>query len=348
MDAPSLLAWFRRHARPLPWRTPGARDPYRTWVSEAMLQQTRVDTVLRYYEPFLRAFPTVGSLAAAPEESVMKAWEGMGYYRRARLLQAGARAVVDRHGGKLPASFEALLDLPGFGPYTAGAVGSLAFGLPVPAVDGNVLRVWSRLTASEDDVATPAARKKAEAWVMAHQPRDSPGQFNEALMELGATVCTPSSPRCGACPLAHACKARRRGIPERLPVKKAKTAAPEVRVALALARRGDRLLLEKRESGLLAGTWGLPWVEVPEGEDARALLRAHVETLVGAGVTVGARPARRGRHVFTHRRWEMEAYAVETQGEEGEWRRPDEVALGTAHRRLLGGRPEKVGLEDFA
>lgn len=335
MDAPALLAWFARHARPLPWRTT-PRDPYRTWVSEAMLQQTRVDTVLRYYAPFLRAFPTVHALAEAPEDRLMKAWEGMGYYRRVRLLQAGARAVVDRHRGKLPASHAALLDLPGFGPYTAGAVGSLAFGLPVPAVDGNVLRVWSRLTASHDDVATPSARRKAEAWVLRHQPPDQAGPFNEALMELGATTCTPTAPRCDtACPLARACEARRHGTQHALPVKKAKPPAPEVRVALALARRDDLLLLEKRETGLLAGTWGLPWTEVPDGADPRDLLRTHVERIVGTNATVAPTPHRHGQHAFTHRRWNMEAYVVNTAGTQGEWRRPDDVALATAHRKML-------------
>lgn len=334
MDAPALLAWFEGAARPLPWRT-ARRDPYRTWVSEVMLQQTRVETVLRYYERFLRGFPDVASLAAAPEDRLMKAWEGMGYYRRARLLQAGARAVVERHGGRIPASHEALLDLPGFGPYTAGAVGSLAFGLPVPAVDGNVLRVASRLLAMEDDVSLPATRRKVEAWVMAHQPREAPGAFNEALMELGATVCAPVAPRCGACPLSRVCEARRLGVQEALPVKKAKAAAPTVRVAMALVRRGDAMLLEKREAGLLAGTWGLPWVEVAEGEDARERLARHVASLSGGAASVGRRPVKRGRHVFTHRRWDIEAYDVRTDGQKGEWRAPGEVALGSAHRRML-------------
>ena len=334
MDAAALLAWYRHAARPLPWRTQ-VRDPYRTWVSEVMLQQTRVDTVLRYHDRFLREFPDVAALAAAPEDRLMKAWEGMGYYRRARLLQQGARVVMARHGGRLPESYDALLDLPGFGPYTAGAVASLAFGIPAPAADGNVLRVASRILALEDDVTLPATRRKVERWVMAHQPRASPGPFNEALMELGATVCTPLAPRCGACPVASSCEARRLGVQEVLPVKKAKASSPTVRVALALARRGDALLLEKRESGLLAGTWGLPWVEVGEGDDARGLLARRVESLVGASVRVAPSPVKRGRHVFTHRRWEMEAYEVETTGEKGEWRAPGSVALGTAHRRML-------------
>ena len=338
MLAERLLAWFAKHARDLPWRAE-PRDPYAVWVSEVMLQQTRVDTVLRYYAPFLQAFPTVEALAAAPEDALMKRWEGLGYYRRARLLQQGARAVVERHAGRLPRDADALAALPGFGPYTAGAVGSLAFGLPLPAVDGNVLRVWSRLAADATDVATPQARRKAEAWVRQHQPPRQAGAFNEALMELGATVCAPTTPRCGACPLREACRAHARGRMTDFPVKARKAPARSVRVALALARRGDLLLLERREEGLLAGTWGLPWVEVAEGEDARVALAAHVARLTEGEARVEPEPARRGRHVFTHRRWQMEAYEVRASGSAGEWRRPEEVALGTAHRRLLDAEP---------
>ena len=332
--ADALDAWFEREQRALPWRS-AKRDPYAVWVSEVMLQQTRVETVLRYFEPFLARFPDVRALAEADEDALMKAWEGLGYYRRARLLQQGARAILERHGGALPADAASLAALPGFGPYTVGAVGSLAFGLPLPAVDGNVLRVVARLLALEHDVATPAARRLVERWVREHQPRERPGAFNEALMELGARVCTPTSPRCDACPLAGACVARARGEVARYPIKSAKRKPRAVRVAMALARRGDTLLLEKREHGLLAGTWGLPYVEVEEGDDARAKLAAHVERLVGAPTRIAPAPARRARHVFTHRHWAMEAYDVVTSGVHGEWRRPDAVALATAHKKLL-------------
>ena len=320
VDITALLSWFRAHARDLPWREGQPRDPYRVWVSEVMLQQTRVDTVLRYYDRFLAEFPDVASLAAADDERLMKRWEGLGYYRRARLLREGARAVVARGG--IPRSAAALQELPGFGPYTAGAVASLAFGEPAPAVDGNVTRVMARQTAKR-----APARQEVEAWVMRHQPPDAAGAFNEALMELGATVCTPRAPRCEACPVASSCRAR--CVPERYPEKAKRPAVPEVQVALALARRGDLLLLEKRQSGLLAGTWGLPWVEGGPADLAR-----HVEGLVGAPVEVGPRVAQ-GRHVFTHRRWAMQAYDVRTTGAGGEWRRPEDVALGTAHRRIL-------------
>ena len=321
VDAQALLSWFRANARVLPWREGSPRDPYRTWVSEVMLQQTRVDTVLRYYERFLKAFPDVAALAAADDDALMKRWEGLGYYRRARLLREGARAVVAA-GGRIPRTAKELQELPGFGPYTAGAVASLAFGEAVPAVDGNVTRVMARQAAKR-----APTREDVEAWVMRHQPRAAAGAFNEALMELGATVCTPRNPNCDACPVSATCRAR--CVPERYPEKAKRAAVPVVQVALAVARRGDLLLLEKRDSGLLAGTWGLPWVE--GGPDA---LRMHVESLVGAPVEVGPQVAE-GAHVFTHRKWAMRAYEVQTVGARGEWRRPEDVALGTAHRRIL-------------
>lgn len=297
-----------------------------------MLQQTRVETAVRYFEPFLLAFPTVEALAAASEDELMKRWEGLGYYRRARYLHAGAGAVVDQHGGELPRTRDALLGLPGFGPYTAGAVASLAFGEAVPAVDGNVLRVFARQSGYDADITSPRARRDAETFVMRHQPVGNAGAFNEALMELGATVCTPRSPQCARCPIARSCASPG----ERLPVKAARPKVPTVRVALALARRGDRVLLEKRATGLLAGTWGLPWVEAgPES------LRKHVEALAGGRALVGA-VAARGRHVFTHRVWQMRAFEVDIKRPtRGEWRRPTDVALGTAHRRLLASAVAK-------
>lgn len=320
----ALLRWFGAHARDLPWRAP-VRDPYRVWVSEVMLQQTRVESVLRYYEPFLSSFPSVQALAEAEEDALMKAWEGLGYYRRARLLQRGAAHVATRG---MPSCYQEWLEVPGVGPYTAGAIASLARGEPVAAVDGNVLRVWARVNDDATDIATAEAKRRAEAWVLAHQPRGEVGAFNEALMELGATVCTPSSPRCDACPIATACAGR--GRAEALPVKAAKAKAREVRVSLAIVERDGKLLLEKRATGLLAGTWGLPWVE-----GGREELAAHVERLVGGAAEVRPAVRARGTHVFTHRRWEMRAYEVRTEAGGGEWRAPEDVALGTAHRKIL-------------
>jgi A/G-specific adenine glycosylase len=289
-----------------------------------MLQQTRVETVLRYYAPFLDRFPTVEALAASSEDEVMKAWEGLGYYRRARLLRMGAEHLAV-HG--LPNTRLAWSRVPGVGAYTAGAIASLCYGEPVAAVDGNVLRVFSRLAPFEHDITTQKAKRTAEAWVLSNQPRDLAGPFNEAIMELGATVCTPSKHQCDACPVRSACSSRGR---EDLPRKLAKPEPREVEVALAVCWRGGRLLLEKRETGLLAGTWGLPWVE--GGCDA---LAAHVEHLVGTDVQVVPDMLTSTSHAFTHRRWRMRAYRVTTRGRGGEWRDPCEVALGSAHRKVL-------------
>ncbi len=334
VDVTALLAWFDGAKRPLAWRRE-PRDPYAVWVSEIMLQQTRVETVERYFEAFLKRFPDIASLARASEDDLMKAWEGLGYYRRARLLHQGARAVVERQGGQLPSRYHDLLELPGFGPYTAGAVASLAFHEPVPAVDGNVIRVATRLLAHPGDAATSATRRIIDAWVREHQPRESPGAFNEALMELGATVCSPRAPRCGACPVAGDCRARVSGAPERFPAKTAATPPRPARVALAVALRGGKWLLEKRESGLLAGTWGLPWVEIRPDEDPADALGSHVARLTGGRAHVAPECLVEGVHVFSHIRWSMEAYAVDADGQAGTWRRPEEVALGTAHRKVV-------------
>ncbi|HUR69943.1 MAG TPA: A/G-specific adenine glycosylase [Candidatus Thermoplasmatota archaeon] len=327
----ALLPWFAREARILPWRE-APRDPYRVWVSEVMLQQTRVETVLRYYAAFLARFPDARALAGALEDDVMKAWEGLGYYRRARLLRRGARHVAE-HG--MPRTRDEWLAVPGVGPYTAGAIASLCHQEPVAAVDGNVLRVWARVTGDARDVATPAAKRAAEAWVLAHQPRGLAGAFNEALMELGATVCAPSAPRCDACPLASACRGRGR---TELPRKGAKPAPREAEVALAMCWSGGKLLLEKREAGLLAGTWGLPWVEGGPRE-----LVARVEALAGAPAQVEPHGVTRGTHVYSHVRWRMTAYQVTTSGRRGEWRDPELMALGTAHRKILRTTMQRSG-----
>lgn len=197
--APPLLEWFRENRRPLPFRQ--QPTAYHIWVSEIMLQQTQVATALPYYRRFVAQLPTVEALAGCEEQKLMKLWEGLGYYSRARNLQKAARLVVRQHGGKLPASYDALLALPGIGPYTAGAIASIAFGLPVVAVDGNVLRVMARLLADEGDVSLPQTKKRLSAAAQGFQPADAPGPYNEALMELGALVCLPGAPRCGACPL---------------------------------------------------------------------------------------------------------------------------------------------------
>ena len=263
-----LLRWYARSKRDLPWRK--TRDPYRIWISEAMLQQTRVETVLPYYRRFLARFPDVRALAAAEEEQVLAAWSGLGYYRRARSLRASARAVVERHGGSFPGEREALLELPGVGPYTAGAIASIAFGRREALVDGNVARVLSRLFALRGDPASAAGRGKL--WSLARElvPARNPGDWNQALMELGALVCLPDEPACGRCPVADDCAALREGRAGSLPKRRRREPAIPIETVVLAARRGGRWLLERRDgAGLMAGMWQMPTVEVSAGRAPR-------------------------------------------------------------------------------
>ena len=299
----ALLDWFYKNHRILPFRTDPS--PYHVWLSEIMLQQTRVSAALPYYERFLAALPDIPALAACEEEKLHKLWEGLGYYSRVRNLQKAARIVCEQYGGQLPADYDALRALPGIGDYTAGAVASISFGIPVPAVDGNVLRVFSRLYNDPAAVTEPAVKKAFTARVMEHQPPDAPGDYNQALMELGALVCVPNgAPLCEKCPLAHLCAARAAGTALELPHK----AAPKPRrtepVTLALLESPAGFLLQQRpQKGLLAGLWQpVLW----EGE---ALATGEVlARLQAMGVDTGtaapeALPA--AKHIFSHIEWHM-------------------------------------------
>lgn len=299
----ALLDWFYKNHRILPFRTDPS--PYHVWLSEIMLQQTRVSAALPYYERFLAALPDIPALAACEEEKLHKLWEGLGYYSRVRNLQKAARIVCEQYGGQLPADYDALRALPGIGDYTAGAVASISFGIPVPAVDGNVLRVFSRLYNDPAAVTEPAVKKAFTARVMEHQPPDAPGDYNQALMELGALVCVPNgAPLCEKCPLAHLCAARAAGTALELPRK----AAPKPRrlqpVTLALLESPAGFLLQQRpQKGLLAGLWQpVLW----EGE---ALAAGEVlARLQAMGVDTGtaapeALPA--AKHIFSHIEWHM-------------------------------------------
>ena len=259
-----LLRWFDRHARKLPWRSQAARrDPYRVWVSEIMLQQTQVATVIPYYRRWLRRFPTLRALAGAKPAAVLKAWEGLGYYSRARNLHAAAREVVQCHAGCLPATRDELLGLPGIGRYTAGAILSIAFGRPEPLVDGNVARVLARLFGIRQNVKSGAGQARLWKLAGALVPTQRPGAFNESLMELGATVCAPQNPRCDACPLNRFCVALHRGWTEQLPNTGKR---PKSRVVLQRARliwRDGRVLVRRRPAGgLLGGFWEFPGDEL--------------------------------------------------------------------------------------
>jgi A/G-specific adenine glycosylase len=295
----ALLSWYRRRRRDLPWRR--TDDPYAIWISETMLQQTRVETVIPYYERFLGRFPDVRVLAEASPDAVMEHWAGLGYYRRARMLHEAARVVVREHAGRLPDTAEGLRALPGVGRYTAGAVASIAFGRREPVLDGNVIRVLARLHDLREDVKSAPVQRRLweEAASLAAGP--SPGDLNQALMELGATLCTPRAPRCEACPLRRVCRAHAAGDPESLPVKGPRRAPRPVRGVAAWVERGGRVLAVRRPpEGLLGGLWELPGADLaPEEDPERGVARALRERL---GLEVEeARALGRVRHVFSHR-----------------------------------------------
>ena len=299
----NLLQWYDREKRDLPWRH--SRDPYAIWLSETMLQQTRVDTVIPYYERFLQRFPSIHDLADANTDDVLGHWAGLGYYSRARNLQAAARRVVDDFDGRLPEDAAALRDLPGIGRYTAGAVASIAFDQPEPLVDGNVARVFSRLLGIREDIKQSPTidRLWREAAALVQGKR--PGDLNQALMELGALVCTPRAPRCYDCPLRRRCDARRRGDADRLPIKSRNRPPQRVAATAAWLLRGGRVLAVRRPAGeLMGGLWELPGGEFTgQTAPARALRIA-----LQKGLGIEARALRRvGRveHQFTHRRLQL-------------------------------------------
>ncbi|HEY2954766.1 MAG TPA: A/G-specific adenine glycosylase [Candidatus Eisenbacteria bacterium] len=292
-----LLLWYRSHARALPWR--GTRDPYRIWVSEAMLQQTRVATAHSYYKAFLARFPTLASLARARAEEVLAAWSGLGYYRRARHLHQAARLVARDHAGRVPSDPETFGGLPGVGRYTTGAVLSLAFDRPLPVVDGNVARVLSRVFALRASVRDPRGARRLWALAEALVPMRAPGEWNQALMELGAMVCVPRGPRCEICPVAALCRARALGRVGAFPPRETRRTGVPVNRAVALIVRRGRLLMARREGALLEGLWEPPGVEVANGASARARLLAELARL---GVRARLAPTGRSvRHTITHR-----------------------------------------------
>ena len=327
-----LLAWYDKEARDLPWRQ--NTDPYRVWVSEIMLQQTRVEAVIPYYERFLAAFPDLKALADAPEEQLLKLWEALGSYSRARNLQKAAREALSRFGG-LPGQVQELSSLPGIGAYTAGAIASIAFSRPVPAVDGNVLRVVARLTDSHDDVLSPAVKREAEKAVAAVIPHDRPGDFNQAVMDLGATVCLPNgAPRCEVCPLAELCLGLARSTAPELPVKtKKKERRVEEKTVLVLIDGEGRAALERRPArGLLAGLWQLPLLS---GHAAEKELH---QALEGWGMQAQSlRPLENAVHIFSHVEWRMTGWLARVRGEGPfTWTAPEELeeryALPSAFR----------------
>jgi A/G-specific adenine glycosylase len=320
-----LIGWFTRHKADLPWRR--TTDPYAIWLSEIMLQQTQVTTVIPYYARFLERFPTVGTLAAAPLDEVLKLWEGLGYYSRARNLHRAAQMIVTEFDGLFPASVEGLRKLPGVGDYTAGAVASLAFGLDAPVLDGNVMRIFTRLFDIEDDI-TQATTKKT-LWALAGRlvPAGRAGPWNEGLMELGRRICTPKTPDCDHCPVAAHCETRRLGIQLERPVKAPRPKTPHYDVTAAVTRRDDgRLLIAQRPAeGMLGGLWEFPGGKREPGETLPECLRREIREELGIEIEVGEQIGT-VRHAYTHLR--ITLYAFEC--------------------RLVRGEPQALGCADWA
>jgi len=344
-----LLTWSHAHHRDLPWR--GERDPYRIWVSEVMLQQTQVDTVIPYYRRFLAQFPTLRSLAEADLDEVLKVWEGLGYYARARNLHRAARRVMERHGGQLPAARKALLALPGIGPYTVGAILSLAFGQDAAVLDGNVRRVLSRLFAIDGDPRSAATRQGLWDLAEALLPPGQAGRFNEALMDLGATVCTPGEPRCADCPLSEGCQGYQGDDPERYPTRVQRRPRPHYDVAAGLIWRGDQLLISKRYTDdLLGGLWEFPGGKRESGETLEECLVREIREELGIEIAVGDLMAT-VRHAYTHFRVTLHVYHCRYLSGEPQalgcadwrWVRPDELdgfAFPAADRRIIAALQE--------
>ncbi len=348
----TLLYWYRTHRRDLPWRK--RRDAYAIWLSETMLQQTRVDTVIPYYERFLERFPDVHALAGADLDDVLGEWAGLGYYHRARSLHKTAQRVSVRNGGSFPRTVEALRELPGIGAYTAGAIAAIAFSEPAPAVDGNVIRVFSRLFGIRGDVTRPDVRREIDQRATEFARGEMPADWCQAVMELGALLCAPRKPRCTGCPVATHCDANRAGDAESLPNKPKKRKPKTIEGAAALLLRGGKALAVRRtEGGLLGGLWDLPGGELDRGEDPATGLVRHLEE--GTGLTLSAAPEACGSvaHVFTHRRLRLHifrAYAepgrTKRRGfSDHRWLSPSRFSE-LPHARLTGKALRLLGLSD--
>ncbi|MBQ8537740.1 MAG: A/G-specific adenine glycosylase [Clostridia bacterium] len=320
--AEALLAWYDTHQRTMPWR--GIQDPYATWISETMLQQTQVNTVRGYYARFMTAFPTLESLANAQEEQVLKLWEGLGYYSRARNLLKGARQVMTLHHGQLPRDEKALRSISGIGPYTAGAILSIAYDLPYPAVDGNVIRVMTRLHGIREDVGIPSVGRAIYQAVLDTMSKERPGDFNQAVMDLGATICVPGTPNCDACPLTGHCDAFGAGDAEMLPIKMKVKAPKVILMGVAIVTCQDKVLVLQRQERMLGGLY--TFVTQPEGNTKTALTKRLKALKVKAA---HEKELGQAKHVFTHQIWEMRIhhYTAESMAAvpHGQWVNKEEL-----------------------
>jgi A/G-specific adenine glycosylase len=336
-----LLGWYDRHRRRLPWRE--TRDPYAIWISEIMLQQTQVKTVIPYYLRFLEVFPTVETLARAPLGEVLKIWENLGYYTRVRNLHKAAKEIAARYGGRIPNDWGEIIRLPGIGRYTAGAILSIAFGRAVPAVDGNVRRVVSRLQAIGEPVDEEEVRERIEALARTLIPRRDPGRFNQALMELGAVCCTPKTPSCHVCPLQDDCRALEQGCAHLLPVRGKKKTIPHREVVAAIIRdgKGRTLIVQRPARGLLGGLWKFAGGILDLSETCEAGLKRIVREEVGIEISVGS-PVAVVKHAYTHFRITLTAFSctlLEGSPAGPQWRWTDAAELealpfSSADRRI--------------
>jgi len=306
--AEPLLAWYDLNARILPWREDAT--PYRVWISEVMLQQTRVEAVKSYFERFMKALPTIQSLAEIEEDSLLKLWEGLGYYSRARNIKKAAKIVVEEYGGEFPSDYDQLMKLPGIGSYTAGAISSIAFGRPVPAVDGNVLRVISRVLASEEDITSQSVKRKVEDELRATMPQIKAGAFNQAIMEIGAMVCVPNGmAKCEICPLNQLCKANILGIVMELPKKTPKKPRTIEEKTILVIKSGDKVALRKRNNkGILAGLYEFPNIDGHLSEKEVLYL---VKQMSLSAIRI--QKLEDSKHIFTHKEWHMIGYVVKVE-----------------------------------
>ena len=343
---PLLMQWYDKNKRDLPWRIESPRDPYKVWVSEIMLQQTRVEAVKAYYTNWMEHFPDLPALAAAEEEDVVRQWQGLGYYSRARNLHTAVREVMETYGGHVPETREEISKLKGIGDYTAGAILSMAYGKRETAVDGNVLRVFARIYNIEENILSAKVKKEITELVKARQDALRPGDFNEALMDLGATVCIPGQPRCDACPLSEVCRAKAVGKEGVIPLRVTKKEVPVEPITVFVVKLGQEelvrtncntrrgkadfpaeattfyLLHRRPAKGLLAGMWEFPNC-VGEGEQGREALKSLLAErgIQLAGAVAKLKPVIQIKHVFSHKIWKMSVYCVEAKGEvEPSWR----------------------------
>ncbi len=336
----ALIGWYRVYGRTLPWR--GTKDPYRIWISEIMLQQTQVDTVKPYYERFISRFPTPKVLADATEDEVFKSWEGLGYYRRAANLMTAAKTITEKFDGQFPSDYENILSLKGIGPYTASAIASIAFGIPKGVVDGNTLRIISRVCNRQDNIAAGKTKRAFQRIMDELIDPTRPSDFNQAMMDLGAMICTPKKPSCDRCPVASLCGAKAAGTVALLPVNIKPCAKNEIEYITAVLKYKNRYLLVKNQTGLLQNLYGLVQYEVESPaafEDAFFEAYGVPVRLLEAGGSV--------KHVFTHRVWLMNGYRGEITGnptemlenflQAGLYTRDemDQIAISTAHRKVL-------------